>query len=128
MKILALLLSIFCAASVTLESTGDDGHQFIPIRVLDNTTETGRTHRSQIYVPVQAYYDGFTSSLCLIFLQNIGEVEILITNINTGDCVECDIDSDVGTIVLPITGNCGIHQINILLCSGRGYEGEFRIE
>ncbi len=128
MKRILLLLSIlFFAAEVSWSYSNGD-HQFIPIRVLDNSTETGRENRSQEYVPIQAYYDAFTSSLCLTFFQNIGEVEITITNLNNGYDYECEVDTSIGVTVLPLCGDCGIYYITIIPYSGGGYEGEFEIE
>lgn len=125
--VLLLLLILFFGAEVSWSSSCGD-HQFIPIRVLDNTTETGREHRSQEYVPIEAYYDAFTSYLCLTFFQDLGEVEIYITNLNNGYYYECDFNTSIGVIMLPLCGDCGIYHITLIPSCGGGYEGEFEIE
>lgn len=108
--------------------SAEDDHQFIPIAVLDNTVVTGQTHRAPIFIPIQAYYDVFFTSVCVQFLQNIGDVDVTITNLCTGDYVEYDVDSSIGWTMLPISGEAGTYRIVLLLSSGAGYEGQFEIE
>lgn len=127
MKKIVLLLSFICLVAMTSWSAEDDP-QFIPIAVLDNTIETGQTHRAPAFIPMQAYYDGFLTSVCVQFLQNIGDVEVTITNLSTGDYVNYNVDSSTGGVFLPISGVEGTYRIVFLLSSGVGYEGEFEIE
>lgn len=105
-----------------------DDHQFIPIAVLDNTIVTGQTHRAPAFIPIRAYYAGSFTSVCVQFLQNIGDVDVTITNLSTGDYVDYDVDSSTGGTLLPISGEVGSYRIVFLLASGAGYEGEFEIE
>lgn len=108
--------------------SAEDGHQFIPIAVLDNTVVTGQTHRAPIFIPIQAYYDVFFTSVCIQFLQNIGEVDVTITNLSTGDYVNSHMDSSTGGALLPIAGEIGTYRLVFLPASGAGYQGEFEIE
>ena len=112
----------------TASWSAEDEHQFIPIRVLDNTIETGRTHRSSTDIPIMAYYDDFMSSVCLQFLQNIGDVDVIITNAFTGVFLEYEVDSSISSALLPISGDAGYYNITFLLSDGSGFEGEFEIE
>lgn len=127
MKRIFLLLSILFLAVEVSWSYSNGDHQFIPIRVLDNSTETGRENRSLEYVPFQAYYDSFTSSIYLSFFENIGEVEISIINCTSGECSEFDVNTSIGTLVLPVSDENGTYQlqINTILVD---YIGEFHIE
>lgn len=127
MKRLVLLFTFLYLAVSSARSSEDD-HQFIPIPVLDNTVVVGRTHRAPAQIPIQAMYDGFTSSICVQFLRDLGDIEISIYNLFTGDCIEFDVDSSDGASILPISGDEGIYQITFLLESGHEYEGEFEIE
>lgn len=121
-----LLFILFFGAEVSWSSSCGD-HQFIPIRVLDNTTETGREHRSQVFIPIQAFYDDYSSSIYIQFLQNIGDVNITVTNNDTGYSADFDVDSSLGATVLPIYGGCGIYHITFVLSEGGGYQGELVI-
>ena len=127
MKKIVLILSFLYLVAMSSWSAEDD-HQFIPIAVLDNTVVTGQTHRAPAFIPIQAYYDGFLTSVCVQFLQNIGDVDVTITNLSTGDYVNYDVDSSTGGTMLPISGEVGTYRIVLLLSSGAGYEGEFAIE
>lgn len=127
MKKIVLFMSFLCLVATSSWSAEDD-HQFIPIAVLDNTVVTGQTHRAPIFIPIQAYYDVFFTSVCVQFLQNIGDVDVTITNLCTGDYVEYDVDSSIGWTMLPISGEAGTYRIVLLLSSGAGYEGQFEIE
>ena len=127
MKRIVLVLSFICLTAITSWSAKDD-NQFIPIAVLDNTVVTGQTHRAPAFIPMQAYYDGFLTSVCVQFLQNIGDVEVTITNLSTGDYVNYNVGSSTGGVFLPISGVEGTYRIVFLLTSGVEYEGEFEIE
>ena len=127
MKRIVLFLSLICLAAITSWSA-KDGQQFIPIAVLDDTVVTGQTHRAPAFIPMQAYYDGFLTSVCVQFLQNIGDVEITITNLFSGNYVNYDVDSSAGGTFLPISGEEGFYRIVFSLDNGSEYEGEFAIE
>ena len=127
MKRFLLLLSIlFLGAEVSWSSSYED-QQFIPILVLDDTIETGREHRSQVFIPIQAFYDDFSSSIYIQFLQNIGDVNITVTNNDTGSSADFEVDSGLGATVLPIYGGCGLYHITFVLSEGGGYQGELEI-
>lgn len=124
MKRIVLLLSIlFLAAEVTWSYSNGD-HQFIPIRVLDNTTETGRENRSPEFIPILALYDDYSSSIYIQFLQSIGDVYIDVTNIDTGYNADFEVDSSLGTVILPISGENGLYDITFVLSEGGAYQGE----
>lgn len=124
MKKIVLLLSIFLS-SVSLFA---DENQFIPIHVLDDTVATTHTHRNPDYVPMQAYYDDFTSSVCVTFLENLGNVDICIENTISGDYTVYNVDSALGAAFLPINGSEGMYRITFTLANGVLYEGLFEIE
>ena len=127
MKKIVLILSFLYLVAMSSWSAEDD-HQFIPIAVLDNTVVTGQTHRAPAFIPMQAYYDGFLFSVCVQFLLSIGEVEVTITNLSTGDYVIYDVVSSAGATLLPISGEEGSYRIDFSLDNGSEYEGEFAIE
>lgn len=85
------------------------------------------TYRAPAFIPIQVYYDDFISSVCIQFLRNIGELEVTITNLSTGDSASYDIDSNSGTVIIPINGDSGTYDITLLTSNMSGYEGEFEI-
>lgn len=117
MRKIGLIISCLCL--VALSSWSDEGdRQFIPIAILDSTTVNGQTHRAPAFIPVQAYYDGFLTSVCVQFLQDIGAVYVSIANLSTGDYSENEIDSSIGGALLPISGEVGIYRIVLLRGNG----------
>ena len=128
MKQIALLLILLCTTNVVSWSAKDDNQQIIPIPVLDTTVETGKVHRSLPPVPIQALYDGFSSVIMVTFLQNLGEVEVTLTNLFSGNtAVDC-IDSRINTAMLPVNLESGFYQITFLTSSGASYYGVFEID
>lgn len=121
MKKIVLLLSILLS-SISLLA---DENQFIPIHVLDDTVVTGHTHRNPDYVPMLAYYDAFTASVCVTFLENLGDIDILIENAISGDYEEYHVNTNLGTAFLPINGSEGLYRILFSLANGVEYQGIF---
>lgn len=125
-KITLILSLLLLTVSSTWASISEDP-QPINICILRKTPDTERIHRSPEYVPIQAYYDDVLSVVCISFLQNIGEVEVTITNIFDGDTVEYEVNSMAGSVVIPLDGGSGNYQLSILLSSGKEYVGEFEL-
>ena len=127
MKKIVLLLFVLCLTATTSLLAGDD-QQFIPITVLDNTVKSGgRTHRAPAFIPIRAYYDSISSSVCVQFSYDIGNVNITIENLSTDDNNDCCIDSSLGSVYLPIIGGDGDYHIEFILSSGAGFEGYFTV-
>ena len=125
-KITLILSLLLLTASSTWASISEDP-QPIKICILRKTPNMERIQRSPEYVPIQAYYDDVLSMVCISFLQNIGEVEVTITNVFDGDAVEYEVNSIAGSVVIPLDGGPGLYQLSILLSSGKEYIGEFEL-
>ena len=122
MKKLLLLLSIFVLAAPLTKSTNDGGT--VPIPVVDSH-ELDPIHRSLI--PIEAYYISLNSSICVTFSQNLGDMDVTVTNMTTGDSDDFEIVASVGSTLLPISGDAGYFRIDFILASGTQYYGEFEI-
>lgn len=120
-----LLLSIICLSAFVAWS--DDNGQPILIYILDNTVETGTTHRDSAEVPLQGYYDEFTSTVRVFFLLNLGDVDVIVSSLCSSDYDEYEVDSSLGVAVIPVNSGSGIYHITFLLSDGGGYEGEFEV-
>ena len=120
------LFSVFVIACCFVAvSWSTDKSQDIPIYVLDHTAETGgQRHRAPAYIPMYAYYNESSSSVFLHFLQNLGEVTVMITYVSIGNYVEYNIDSSLDFVEFPVMDK-GTVRITILLSDGRRYEGSF---
>lgn len=125
MKKLFLLLSILClSAGISLSSTDD---QVIPIHTLDDNANKGRNHRGFDDVPIHAMYEESSATVRVFFLQNLGEVDVFITNISTGFFVDYTVQSNTGYVELPLNGVSGYYFIEFYTSGGTGYIGEFQI-
>lgn len=128
MKRIVLLLTLFCLTTGMSLSASSDGNDFIPIRILDDTVVSGRTHRGSPEIPIQAYYDSATSTVSVSFSQNLGEIELIITNLLNGDYVTYIIETCQGSVILPFNGESGLYRLLFLPPTGPAYEGEFSLQ
>ncbi len=125
MKKALLILSILCLAAFESRSGNDGPH--IPIQILQSSQEEGLTQRGGDAIPIYACYENILSSVCMSFSQNIGFLDIMITNLSTSAHVDYEVDSSLGSAILPIPGNEGIYNILIITAGGIQYGGEFEI-
>ena len=61
------------------------------------------------------------------FIKDVGEVEISIRNLSSGEYNDYTINSKIGSIVLPISGDSGDYVITFTLQNGKQFLGEFSI-
>lgn len=61
------------------------------------------------------------------FIKDVGEVEISIRNLSSGEYNDYTINSKIGSIVLPISGDFGDYVITFTLQNGKQFIGEFSI-
>lgn len=84
-------------------------------------------HRAPAKIPIEAYYNSFISGIAITFLQDLGNVEMNVTNHSTGEYLEGTTTATTGTTVLPISGTEGVYTITFTLSNGTEYEGEFEL-
>lgn len=99
----------------------------IPIRPTVNNSNTHRPN-SKAVVPFEAYYDTDLSSILLYFINDVGDVEIAIQNLSSEESYYFTINSSIGSIILPISGNLGYYEMTFTLQNGKHYIGEFLIK
>ena len=63
----------------------------------------------------------------MTFSQNLGVLDITITNLTDGTYADYEVDSSLGSAILPISGNTGIYNVLIVTAGGIQYGGEFEI-
>lgn len=124
MKKVLILLSILCLGAIESKSGNND--PIIPIQVIISTGQEC-PNRTPANVPIQACYQDVLSSVCMTFSQNLGVLDITITNLTDGTYADYEVDSSLGSAILPISGNEGIYNILITTAGGIQYGGEFEI-
>jgi len=126
MRIIVLVLLLLWGTP-TVPCKTEDGPQIIPIRILDNSEETERINRMPALVPIVAYYNSSTSAVFIQFLHDFGDMGVNINNNSTGEFRHYDVNSNSGTVILPINGDEGTYQIEFNLSEGSRFEGIFEI-
>lgn len=129
MKKLSLILmcAILLSAIVPKAYSANSQRKHVQIKQKNCNIETNHRHRSPALIPIEAYYDSFISGIAITFLQELGNVEMNVTNHSTGEYLEGTITATTGTTVLPISGTEGVYTITFTLSNGTEYEGEFEI-
>lgn len=82
---------------------------------------------SKAFVPFEANYNTGLASVLVRFIKDVGEVEISIHDLSSGEYNDYTINSKIGSIVLPISGDSGDYVITFTLQNGKQYIGEFSI-
>lgn len=81
--------------------------------------------RDLIQVPIACFYsDG---SLFFTFMEELGELEISVTNLSTGAEIIDEIDSFCGNALLEVPESSGEYQIEITTENGDSYYGEYTL-
>ena len=122
---IALLLVLFISFTLSAALPPDDGTVII-IKPASES-ETTAPNRSSEAIPISAYFDGFTSTVFVAFSSNLGEVEMVIVNLLTGETQYEEIDAYLAPAVIPISGTEGMYSIVFTLLDGTEYMGEFEI-
>lgn len=78
-------------------------------------------------VPITCEYIEDIPDLVFNFYSDLGNVTITITNLLTGEIVSRVVDTQLGIVNIPISGNAGYYYISIITPSGRHYHGQFTI-
>ena len=120
----AIALQSFQAYSCNIDSFKAD--ESIPVRPITNQNHNQRPH-SRALIPFELYYSADISSILLYFIADVGEVEISIHNLSSGEYNDYTVNSKVGSVVLPITGDSGYYVITFTLQNGKQFIGEFSI-
>ncbi len=89
--------------------------------------EKPRHLKSPCRIPFEVWVDSFTSIMEVYFLGDIGELEISVVNIYTGESVDAVVDSSEGQIMMPVSGTAGLYSVSFLLPDGKEYYGEFEL-
>lgn len=102
----------------------------IPLIVIDDTrTGSSTTRRSMVLFPLECYYDSISHEVVVSFLEPLGNVNIKLVNISTGEMYSTIMSSsDNGLCIIPISVESGSYLIFFYYDIGKCYEGEFNVE
>jgi hypothetical protein len=104
-------------------STADD---VVEITITENLPDSNPI-RFPSLVPLRAYYYVTGAFVDILFLDNLGEVTITLTNLSSGNFSSSLADSGFGGFFIPITLGCGNYRISFVSQGGASYEGYFSV-
>ena len=121
-KLLILLMAMLLPLSALEISADEKGViQKIPLQIGKSTIL-----KRDCTVPIEANYYGMISGIQTSVSEDIGEVEVLVTNTSTGEFWMTSFDSsNEQQSFLQISGTPGYYEIEYITESGDIYEGEF---
>ena len=99
-----------------------DEEQGTEVRIEEYTSENG-AGRSIVPLSVTLYQS--MSCIEVVFLSNIGEVTIQLTNLSNNASVNTAIDSNCGSCIIPITNGSGLYRIDFITADGAQFCGYF---
>ncbi len=125
-KLISLFLAlaaIFCVVPMRGDSPPDVGRE-IPIKKADDN----RIIRGLTEVQLSAWYNSVLMCIQTHTSTNLGQIEMTVTNLTTGETWYDIFNSAISPHLLPISGAPGLYEITYLTSFGDLYEGTFTIE
>lgn len=125
-KLLILLMALLLPLSA-LEMRADEEKPYlkIPLRFEKGGGKLVR----DLQVTISADYYSMFSSIYTTVYEDLGEIEVYVTNTSTGEFWMTSFDSsNEQQSFLQISGTPGCYEIEYITESGDVYEGEFLIE
>ncbi len=120
----SMLFSFFSPA--VAQDIPDDGEEVIVIDITNQNTETD-PQRSLPLIPILANYHVLLSCIEVVFLYDMGDVTISITNLTNGYNSITIVDSFYGGAILPILRISGLWEVMFSTEGGDTYMGGFTI-
>lgn len=80
---------------------------------------------NELRVSVVSFVDNYF--VVVTVLQNLGQMDYCITNTNTGEFLDGEINALPGSYPIPISGSPGFYTISFILPDGRVFVGYFEL-
>ena len=87
----------------------------------------GEGPKSVSFVPITCALSDSGTDLEFCFLDDLGFVTVTLMNLSTGEIESCVLDSQLGIVDFPFSGDAGFYRIIITTSSGGLYHGSFII-
>ena len=125
MKRMLLFLCMFMSFSVVSTWAGDETGKNVEIEKGEVKNEITTLPRIPYEVPITCTYSN--ASLFFTFLEDLGEMEITVTNPSIGVVSVSEYDSAYGSVVVAASPDSGTYLIEIVTESGEYYYGEYEL-
>lgn len=126
-----LLMLSLVHVSFVASSMNDDEKPTKPIQtppiiiIITNPMPLPGEPRTLTQDPVYCEYDPSVSCINAIFNEDLGVIDVTVSNHSSGEYVNVSVDSAYGTMSLPVSGSAGCYSISFVTDSGAHYCGEF---
>ena len=115
----------FFVFEMSADEQEQEAIQQIPLKKNSRKSLTRDLNRS----PILSCYHGMMSCIQTTVSEDIGDVDVYVTNCSTGESWEYSFDSSTEhQSVLLISGNPGLYEVLYHTESGNYYEGELLID
>lgn len=130
-KIVFLLLAMFTAFSLSFAfetRMDDDPEEAIPLQFNEHGEGgDGNNIRGGVFMPIIATYNPSTSCVCIVFLSNVGDIDIRLTNLTTGGVSYVQANANSGSIFIPIIYGNGFYSLEFISEGTTMYYGYFNV-
>ncbi|MDE7127314.1 MAG: DUF3244 domain-containing protein [Bacteroidales bacterium] len=130
MFLAAVFMTIVSVAPVFADGNGDGASksdQNIIIIRLGTQKNSEKRHHAPARIPMEVSYVSFMSALKITFLNDLGSMDVNVTNHTTGEYISGTMNAAAGVTMLPISGTEGFYTITFTLPGGREYTGDFEL-
>lgn len=129
-RITCFLFAALATLSLSFATTPmtDDDDQEEKIDIIYNGPGEGggdNNMRGGIYVPISATYSSFHSLITVVFSENLGDIDIKVTNLITGAVSIVPVDSSAGSVYVPVTLGNGFYLLEFVSGGATLYYGYF---
>lgn len=125
---------IFATPIISSDGDGDNENKDVPtvppsviIIIIMTPNPLPGQPRTVVQSSIECEYNGYVNGICTTFYQDLGEVEVVVENMLTGEFFDCSVDSAAGYAVLPISGTSGYYTVSFITESGAEYSGQFEL-
>lgn len=123
-KVISILIAVILPLFSLSAIADPDYGVTLPVEIHNSTN---RPTRGTVYIPLTCTYESLSGGIVTVFAQNIGMINITITNTNTGNVINDVVDSSNGQALTIFSGASGNYVIDYTLLIGTTYEGDFEI-
>ena len=125
MKRFVLILCALFFVQVSNIIRAEEQRNILIVKKKDSEDVPKQRPRDLIQVPIACFYSN--GSLFFTFMEDLGELEINVTNLDTGTEIFDEIDSFCGNALLEVPESSGEYQIEITTENGDSYYGEYTL-
>ena len=124
MKKLILILSICIGVNTVVWSNSEPDRKKVVLEKVDNDSKELRP-RTLVGVPITCTYSEGT--LNFLFYEDLGELEITVTNQSSGVVSVYECDAVTGSAIVDASSDSGSYLIEIITEDGGYYYGEYTL-